>query len=192
MNTTLAIAARRSIRKFEDRPIPDEILRAILTAGMQAPSASNRQPWRFLVVTGDERAEMVRTMRRGLTNAKAAGIALGSSQRSAEIMGEAPATVFAINPDGLHPWLTRSIEQVFTDMADLQSIGAAIQNMLLAALELGVGSLWICDVFYAYGELQEWLAEPGQMIAAVAFGYPAENPDARPRLPLEKVARWKR
>jgi nitroreductase len=192
VNTTLAIAARRSIRKFEDRPIPDEILRAILTAGMQAPSASNRQPWRFLVVTGDERAEMVRTMRRGLTNAKAAGIALGSSQRSAEIMGEAPATVFAINPDGLHPWLTRSIEQVFTDMADLQSIGAAIQNMLLAALELGVGSLWICDVFYAYGELQEWLAEPGQMIAAVAFGYPAENPDARPRLPLEKVARWKR
>ena len=56
--------------------------------------------------------------------------------------------------------------------------------MLLAAQDLGIGSLWMCDVFYAYEELCAWLGEEGEMIAAVALGYPAEKPAARPRKPI--------
>ena len=66
MNTLDAIAARRSIRKFKDTPIPDDILQKILTAAIQAPSASNRQPWRFIIVKGDKRMEMLRIMRAGI------------------------------------------------------------------------------------------------------------------------------
>jgi nitroreductase len=61
--------------------------------------------------------------------------------------------------------------------------------MLLAARDLGIGSLWICDVFYAYEKLRDWLGEEGEMIAAVCLGYPDEEPDARPRKPLAEVVR---
>ena len=190
MNTLEAIAARRSIRRFKDSPIPDEALQAVLTAATQAPSGKNRQPWRFIVVQGEKRAEMVRVMREGMAKEKARGEDPGSSEGSANIMEQAPVTVFIFNPDGMHPWLTRSIEQMFTDVVNVQSVGAAIQNMLLAAQDLGIGSLWICDVFCAYGELCDWLGEESQMIAAVSLGYPDESPGARPRKPVSEVTRW--
>ena len=190
MNTLDAIAARRSIRKFKDAPIPDESLHAILTAATQAPSGKNRQPWRFIVVKGDKRAEMVRVMREEIAKAKARGENVGSSEWSANVMEQAPVTIFIFNPHGMHPWLTRSIEQMFTDVVNVQSVGAAIQNMLLAAQDLGIGTLWICDVFYAYEELCNWLGEKCQMIAAVFLGYPNESPDAKPRKPVSEVTRW--
>jgi nitroreductase len=72
---------------------------------------------------------------------------------------------------------------------DIQSIGAAIQNMLLAAEDQGLGSLWICDVFIAYEELCKWLDEKGELIAAVSFGYADESPAARLRKPKSEVVR---
>jgi nitroreductase len=190
MNTREAIAARRSIRRFNADPIPEEALHAILKAGTQAPSGKNRQPWKFVVVQEDKRAEMVRVMRQGIAKRKAEGMDIGSAEWTAAVMEEAPVTVFVYNPHGTHPWLERSDDQVWSDVVNIQSIGAAIQNMLLAAQDLGISSLWICDVFYAYTELGEWLGEESQMIAAVSLGYPAESPEARPRKPVEQVTRW--
>ncbi len=190
MNTLDTIATRRSIRKFKPDPIPDEALTAILTASIQAPSSKNRQPWRFVVVQGDKHTEMVRVMRQGIANAKARGDDPGSSEHTADVMEQVPLTVFVFNPFGMHPWLARSIEQNFYDVVNIQSIGAAIQNMVLAAQDLGIGSLWICDVFEAYEELRQWLGEESQMIAAVSFGYADERPAARPRKPIKQVARW--
>ena len=190
MNTLDAIAARRSIRRFADRPVPDEALQTILTAAIQAPSGMNQQPWRFVVVREDKRAEMVRVMRDGMAKREARGENIGSSERTASVMEQASVTVFVFNPEGMHPWMTRSASQMRTDVVDIQSIGAAIQNMLLAAQHLGIGSLWICHVFKAYEELCAWLGEQAQMIAAVSFGYADESPGARPRKPLTEVARW--
>lgn len=190
MNTLDVIAARRSIRRFKDTPLPDDLLQTILTAATQAPSAKNRQPWRFVVVQGDERAEMVRIMRHGIEAMVDQGHDTGSALGSARIMEQAPVTVFVLNPEGLHPWLTRSIEQMFIDVINVQSIGAAIQNMLLAASDLGLGSLWIGDIFYAYEALREWLGTESQLIAAVSFGYPDESPPARPRRAADQVTRW--
>ena len=189
MNTLEAIAARRSIRKFRDKSIPEEAIQAILTAGTQAPSGSNRQPWRFVAVKGERCAEMVRVMRQGIDNAKARGENIGSSEWTANSMEQSQVTVFVFNPYGLQPWLDHSVSQRFSAVANIQSVGACIQNMLLAATDLGIGSLWICDVFEAYAELQEWLGAEGAMIAAVSFGMPAESPAARPRLPVSEVTR---
>ena len=191
MNTLEIIAARRSIRKFKSDPLPEDALRAILTAGCQAPSGKNRQPWRFIVVGEEHRSEMVRILRAGITKTKAEGDDPGSSEWTANIMEKAPVTVFVFNPDGIYPWLAHSIDQNFTELVDTQSIGAAIQNMLLAAQELGIGSLWICDVFYAYEDLCKWLGEKGQMIAAISFGFSNEAPAARLRKPLIELVRIK-
>lgn len=189
MNTLEAIAARRSIRKFQDTPIEAEKLQAILMAGIQAPSGKNKQPWRFILVKEDKRAEMVDVMRQGIVKIKAQGDDTGSSEWSAQVMEQAPVTVFVFNPEGLSPWHEHSVDQMIWDVVDIQSTGAAIQNMLLAAQDLGLGSLWICDVFVAYEELCQWLGEKGEMIAAVSFGYAAESPAARPRRPYQEVVR---
>jgi F420 biosynthesis protein FbiB-like protein len=189
VNVRDAIAARRSIRGFHDSPIPGEALDAILTAATQAPSGHNSQPWHFIVVQGDQRAEMAAVMRAGVANLKAQGYNIGSAERSARVMEQAPVTVFVFHTEGAHPWKPRSVDESFADLVNIQSIGAAIQNMLLAALDMGIGSLWICDVFYAYRELSTWLDEPSEMVAAVSLGYPSETPAPRPRKPLSEVVR---
>ncbi len=103
MNTLEAIAQRRSIRRFKHESIPEETLRAIINAGIQAPSGKNRQPWRFVIVNEDQRPEMARILREGIEKTKADGEDPGSSEYSARIMERAPVTVFVFNPDGLSP-----------------------------------------------------------------------------------------
>ncbi|MGC9393422.1 MAG: nitroreductase family protein [Anaerolineae bacterium] len=190
MQTLEAIAQRRSIRKFKDDAVTDEQIRALLYAATLAPSGKNGQPWRFVVVRGEKRAEMIATMRAGMEAAKAQGRDLGSSPWSVQIMEKAPVTIFIFN-EGLEaadrPY---SIYDIIGNSVDVQSIGAAIQNLLLAATDMGLGTLWICDVFYAYVELCAWLGETHQLVAAVAVGYPDEEPNARPRKAVEEVVRW--
>jgi len=189
MNTIEAIAARRSIRAFKDEELPEEAVTRILTAALQAPSGKNRQPWRVAVVQGAKRAEMVGVMRDAIEAFKSRGEDTGSAEWTANVMEQAPLTVFVLNAHGIDPWLDRSVDQIFQELVDVQSIGAAIQNMLLAATDLGIGSLWIADVLYAVTELKAWLQEEGQLVAAVSFGVPDESPDARPRKPLEETVK---
>jgi nitroreductase len=134
---------------------------------------------------------MVQIMRAGIAQAKAQGENPGSSEWSACVMEQAPVTIFVFNPDGAAPWMDHSIDQMIWDVVDIQSVGAAIQNMLLAAQDLGLGSLWICDVFIAYTALAAWLDETGEMIAAISLGYTDETPAARPRKAMEEVVRWR-
>ena len=82
-------------------------------------------------------------------------------------------------------------EEHVYEICNIQSIGASIQNMLLAATEKGIGSLWICDIYFAYSELCEWLNSEGQIIAAIAFGYPDEFPEERPRKRIEEIVEWR-
>jgi nitroreductase len=185
MNTLEAIVQRRSIRKFKDTPISEAALETILTAATQAPSGKNRQPWRFIVVKEDRRAEMVCIMREAVECVKAEGGDVGSSAWTADVMERAPVTIFVFSE------AENSQDRDWkSSVVDVQSIGAAIQNMLLAAQELGIGSLWICDVFCAYAGLRAWLGETHEMIAAVSLGYPDESPDPRPRKSMNEVTRW--
>jgi nitroreductase len=186
MDTLEAIAGRRSIRKFTDQPVPRELIERVLEATVQAPSGKNRQPWRFVVVGEEKRDEMVGVLREGIAKVKGDGGDPGSSEWTANAMAQAPVTVFVFNgnaPDSRHP-------DDGGNVVDVQSIGGAIQTMLLAAHELGLGTLWICDVFYAYDGLREWLGRKEQMIAAVSIGYADEAPEARPRKPWQEVTEW--
>jgi len=186
------LSNRRSIRQFKSDPIPEGALRQILQAGMLAPSGKNRQPWKFYVVQGDgeKHAEMIARMRAGIAQRESQGAGTGSAKYTLAVMEQAPVTVFIFDPYGTPPWMPRSMDERFFDLVDVQSIGAAIQNMLLAAEELGLGSLWICDVFNAYEELRTWLGEESALIAAVSFGVPAEHPVARKRKPFDEIVHW--
>ncbi len=129
-------------------------------------------------------------MRAGIAKFTARGESIGSAEGTAAVMEQAPVTVFVFNPHGTHPWITRSVDQAFQDLVNIQSVGAAIQNMCLAAHALGLGSLWICDVLFAYEELTAWLGQDTQMIAAVSLGYPADNPVIFSRKPIADVTVW--
>ena len=190
MNTLEAIAARRSIRAFKGEELPEKAVTKILTAASQAPSGKNRQPWRFVTLQGAKRAEMVGVLREAIAASKSRGEDTGSAEWTANVMERAELTVFVFNAHGIDPWLEHSTDQIFGELVDLQSIGAAIQNMLLAATDLGIGSLWIADVLYAVTELKTWLKEEGQLVAAVSFGIADESPDARPRKPLDEIVRF--
>lgn len=192
------IFERRSIRKFTDQDVSREYIEKILLAGVHAPSAKNRQPWRFVVVTNKEKDEMLSAIRQGINHEKnGQGLLIGSTQyiASAEhtvsIMAQAPVTILILNPLGQSPIESLNAEKRFYEMANLQSVGAAIQNMSLEAVEIGLGSLWICDIFFAYRELCDWLHTKDQLVAALTIGYPDEAPAARPRRALYEAVEWR-
>lgn len=198
MDTFDAIAQRRSIRKFKDEEIPRETMECILNAALLAPSAKNRQPWKFVVITQKDKPAMAEAMRAGFAREKAqtglfrgVGPYLAGAEHTLSVMEQAPVTVFVFNTEPHSLWNDAGIDQKLMEVANVQSVGAAIENMLLAATEAGVGSLWICDVFFAYRELCEWLNEPHQLIAAVSFGYTDESPSARPRRSREDLIEWR-
>ncbi|MDR1218829.1 MAG: nitroreductase [Treponema sp.] len=197
METIAAIENRRSIRRFIDKEIDKNIIEKIMEAGILAPSGKNAQPWKYIVVTGENKTEMLKAMKEGIENEKSGnGIFMRHRQLNipaeytVKIMEEAPITIFVINTVEKMK-LTQTMEEKLGEMANIQSIGASIQNMMLAAFDYGIGSLWICDIYFAYRELSKWLNTDQQIIAAISFGYANEKPSARPRKRMEEVVEWR-
>ena len=187
METKNAIEGRRSIRAFQDKPIPKELMTQLLALATKAPSGKNRQPWRFIVLQGASKHEFIRVMREAVARRKEKGIAVGSCEGSILAMETAAVTVLALNPFSK----TEPDYNYYRLLTDTQSIGAAIQNLLLAAEDAGLGGLWICDVFNVIEEISAWLQRPDELVAAVAIGYPAQSPLARPRKTLAEITEWR-
>ncbi len=190
MQTMEAIEGRRSIRSFREEPVEDDKLRQLLQAATLAPSGKNAQPWRFVVLKGEKKDELVRIMQEEVSRLKEQGLAVGSAENSADVMLQAPALIVVLN----ERW-SADEDPIGTNRygwsVDLQSIGAAIQNMLLTAEALELGTLWICDVFFADCPIRRWLQTDRELVAAVAVGYKNEEPNARPRLSVDEVTEWK-
>lgn len=190
------IENRRSIRKYKDKPVSKQDIEKIIYAGMLAPSSKNRQPWKFIVVSGKAKEEMLTVMKNGIEREKKEPLLPESSHyiKAAEytvnIMEQAPVSIFVVNTLGLNLEARISSEQRVYEICNAQSIGAAIENMTLEAIKLGLGSLWICDIYFAYKELKRWLDTDGEPFAALAVGYADESPYARPRKSMDDIVQW--
>lgn len=189
METLEAIRQRRSIRRFRDTPVPRDLVERVLDAAVLAPSAKNRQPWRFVVLEGDARLKLARLMEEGVAWLRAHGENIGSAENSAGIVRRAPVTIVVFNADYEHDGLI--FDHVTYNAPDIQSIGGMVQTMLLAATSLGLGSLWICDVLCAYPTIREWLGRREELVTAVSLGYADESPSARPRRPAKDLTVWR-
>ena len=192
-----AIAERRSIRKYKSTPVPKGAVEEIITAGRLAPSSKNRQPWRFVVAAGKGKAAALNVMEKGLQRERrepllpqSAGYISGAAH-TLEIMRQAPVVIFIVNPLGASLCRPLSPEERVYELCNAQSAGAAIENMTLAATALGLGSLWICDTYFAHKELNEWLNTGGELLAALAVGYADEAPPPRPRKSGGDVTEWR-
>jgi nitroreductase len=190
MKVSEAISSRRSRRKFQSDAIAHEDLLKILNAGIDAPSGKNRQPWKFVVVQGDSKKEFIELLKNGADLHEDEEWKKWA-MNSINIMNEAPVSILIFNEYGKNPSKELSIDQRFQELVDIQSIGAAIQNMALTATELGIGTLWICDVFIAYEDICTWSGQNNQLVAALTMGYSPDKSNIRYRKNLDEVVEWR-
>jgi len=180
MDLDEAIQGRRSIRSYEDRPVPMKLIRGVLEAGTWAPSAKNGQQWRFTVLAGASKKRLTDLFRSELEalKVKIGMVQMGSSFGSCGIMERAPVLIMVWNA-GDHGWETEA-----------HSVAAAIQNMLLKAHGLGLGSLWIGDIYYTKEALERHLGKPWKLMAAVTLGWPESTPSPPSKKPVEEVSEF--
>lgn len=193
-----SIKNRRSIRKYTDKMVSKKDIEEIIQAAMLAPSAKNRQPWKYIVYTMDSKDRILDVMEKGLIRERDGKCILPYSSRgltdafnTLKIMRQAPILIMVMNPGGFSPFDQLIADDRITEICDSLSIGASIQNMLLTATEKGIGSLWIANTCFAYTELEEYLEMPGQLVGAVILGYADEDPAPRPRKALKDVIEYR-
>ena len=189
---------RRSIRRYTEQPVSKEVLERILNAAIWAPSAHNRQPWRFAVVTSLEQ-------RRDLASA------MGERLRSDLIRDNAPTDVIDKDVKRSYARITGApaIIVVCLSMADMdqypdlkrstaehqmavQSVAMAVQNLLLSAHAEGLGACWMCAPLFCPDVVTAQLVLPAdwEPQALITLGYPAEAREST-RHGLESRAVWR-
>ena len=190
----MSIEERRSIRKYTNQPVEKAVIEEVIQAAALAPSAKNRQPWKYLVYAGVEKEKLLDQMEIGLYREREvspilpeSAFGLPDAYNTLRIMREAPVILVVLNTNGRTPYEEIDTDHRISEICDTLSIGASIENLILKATELGLGTLWIANTFFAYPELVEYIGTEYQLVSAIALGYPAEEPNARPRKPLEEI-----
>lgn len=195
--TASSIYSRRSIRRFSQKPIEQKILEQIIDAGRVAPSAKNRQPWKYLVYSGMAKKELLSRMRTGIENEKkcprlpASAHGIYDAENTLKIMENAPVVIMVLNTNGKSPFRQLNADERFAEINDSLSIGASIENMLLKAEQMDIGTLWIGNTCFAYKELTDYIHTDSQLVGAIALGYKAEHPDRRPRKAFKDIVEYR-
>ena len=147
MDIMEAIKNRRSIRRFTDESVPDEIIDTIIDAGIWAPSGLNNQPWKFGVIKDKALKEEIAALTK-----------YSKIVRSSDTL----ITVF----------LDHSLS--YDRTKDAMAIGACIQNMLLTIHSLGLGAVWLGEILKNKEKVHELVrsADEVELVAVIALGYP--------------------
>ncbi len=170
-----AIKGRRSIRTYKSDEVKEELIREIIEAATYAPSAKNGQQWRFTVLTGESKDKFTDMYRTELGKVT---LDVGSSFGSCTMMEEAPVVIMVWNTNE-RGWTT-----------EVHSVSAAIQNLLLKAHALGLGTCWIGDIFYTYDEIMDYFKKPWKLLAAITVGWSDVIPGLKSILSVDEVAEF--
>ena len=184
-----AIATRRSVRRFAPTEVSPDILRELIAAACAAPAPHHSRPWRFVEVGPEARPRLIEAMA-AAWRADAASDGLSDSRiegelrRSRKQMAGAPLLLLAcLELDSARSWPDDRRRAAERDMY-MQSLGAALQNLLLAAHARGLGGYLKGAPLFCRAAVAEALALPDgwQPAFLVLLGYPAEGPgpSARP------------
>jgi len=163
METIEAIRTRRSVREFKDEDVSDSTLEQILEAGRWAPSGLNNQAWRFIVVRNQDTK-----------------VAISRLTKYGRIIKNAPVLI-AVFLDRDH---------MYDYIKDVQSIGACIQNMLLAVHSMGLGGVWLGEILKNKETVNRILEAPDsyELMAVIALGRPVEKNRISDRKDLNELA----
>ena len=160
------IFSRRSIRKYQDKEVSEEMISDLLEAAMAAPSAVAKDPWHFIVVRSRETINEITDI---LPNGK--------------MLREAPVALIVCGD------INKAHLQEVSYM--LQDLSAAVENILIAANTLGLGTCWlgVHPREDRQAGIRQLFALPGHIIpmCGIAIGWPAEQPESRTRYQQERV-----
>ena len=197
MSVLTAIHTRRSIRRYLDRPVPPALIDHLLDAATWAPSAHNRQPWRFVVIeTAAVKAQLADRLGERLKADRShdgdpLDLIERDVQRSHDRITAAPIVIVAclslIDMDRYPDERRNGLEKIMA----IQSVANATQNLLLAAHDVGLGACWLCAPLFAPETVRAALDLPAdwEPQALITLGYPAEAGKPPIRKPLAEVVR---
>jgi coenzyme F420-0:L-glutamate ligase / coenzyme F420-1:gamma-L-glutamate ligase len=182
-----AIKQRRSIRKYQAKPVPQGLIEEVLSSAGWAPSAHNAQPWRFVVLSGPSaKRELARAMAESWAVDMAKdGVKIDEEMLLAQVERFASAPVLILACITMEDMIKQPDEQrrkIERDLA-VQSLGAGLQNLLLAAHAKGLGACWFCAPSFCKETVRRVLKIPDEVDpeALIALGYSAEKPVVPPR-----------
>ncbi|MBC7115370.1 MAG: hypothetical protein PWR13_885 [Archaeoglobi archaeon] len=206
MNIFECISTRRSIREFSEEDIPREDILRIIDAARMAPSGHNVQPWHFLVVKKKETLEeMARAVEERIekikneTSDEELRRRLGFLKNFSTFFKKAPAVIvvltdcFSYKDRILEHYIRSGLSEFeahrMRGLPYIQSLGAAIQNLLLAAHALGYGACWMTMPLVAKDELERILRirADWDIVALVPVGKPLKIPEAPRKKSLEEI-----
>jgi nitroreductase len=159
------IKGRRSIRAYSGQPVEKEKLDAVLDAARLAPSARNRQKWQFIIITDPEIKDLMHEACNNQPSVK-----------------QAPVCIVVVDEE---PGVMSCGQAVDTVDASI-----AFSFLILKAYEEGLGTCWLGHFDKDKVKTALGIPENMSVVAVTPLGYPAENPDARPRKSLEEITRY--
>jgi len=190
------LKTRRSVRRFKPDPVPESVIQNILATAAFAPSAHNRQPWRFVVIT-------TLSVKENLANAMAADFERDLSRdgtppekiqaqvnRSKERIISAPAAILLCLDISEMDSYPEEKRQAAEKMMAVQSVAAAGLQLLLAAHAEGLGGVWACWPLFAQETIQRNLnlSESWEPEAMFFVGYPDGSPQTRERKLMKDIS----
>ncbi|MCZ7623161.1 MAG: nitroreductase family protein [Candidatus Kuenenia sp.] len=204
MEVREAIQKRRSIRKFKPDPVPDELILQLLESARLAPSGSNTQPWRFIIVRDSEAIKKLQTAAYNQRHVGQAPLIIACCADK-KAFGEFPQRIDELIEAGALPAKSRevfvpSLKKGGLDqdikwhllIAATGNTDIAIEHMVLQAVELGLGTCWVR--WFEDNKVKEILEIPQtiEIIALLPIGYPDETPPQRPRFSLDKITYYEK
>ncbi len=197
MEVLEAIKRRRSIRRFEDRPVPEECIREILEAARLAPSASNLQTWKFKVVTDPEIRKSLREAAFDQKFVERAPVVIVACIDFTAFGERSRRTLELLRSRAVRPSLEMLLRYLRGEKGAEQeernlvsaciNVSIAVQNMVLAATSLGLGTCWVRA--FDPQRVAEILELPPECppLILLPLGYPREDPEPRSRKSLSDI-----
>ena len=198
MDVSEAIRTRRSIRKFKPDSIPDEKIKLLLESARLAPSGTNTQPWRFIVVKDDDTKTKLQKAAHNQRHVKRAPVIIVCCA-DLKAFKEFPVRVDELIESGalpertrevFIPYLKKGMSTVTKDalmVAAAANVAIAVEHIVLQAVEIGLGTCWVR--WYEDNQVKEILGIPDhiEVMALLPVGIPDEDPAPRPRLGLDTI-----
>lgn len=197
MDILKLIKTRRSIRKYKDKPIPKEKIDKILEAGIWGPSLTKFlgiQPWKFVVISDKDLIKEIYEII--LKKSKKAGIGVNILlQSSVNTISTASVLIAVYNTKGLKKIRDR-YKEIYTRFSklivksELSATSAAIQNMILVAQDLGIGSCWLIIPLFCEKDINKCIDTNDELVALLTLGYPAEKGKRSKRKSRKETVRY--
>ena len=201
MEFSEVIKKRLTTLSYTNKKVNDKNMNKIIESAILAPSAKNRQPWRFYILTDEQKNYIADKMENWINNT---GL-VTTIKRSANLIRQVGNCVLIYNDK----WDSNNVDRIkepqkllngedienmvimhdyyFSRIkADTLSVGAAVEHMILKATELGIDTTWICDVLFIDDVINEYLGlKDKELMCGVALGYRNQNPIKKGRYKKE-------